>query len=1161
MKTKFILFLLIMLSGIEGIAQFPFVVQNTSGSNLTVYSSAGSGSITSLASNKRLVAFSQSGNYYQVYLPTDGINGGSMYFPTGYILKSGMTIDYNTGYVQLIGTGVSFRRDYNTPGTAITDRVWIYPTSTGDYEFAVTDVNGTGAKFAVTSQQFYSGYTRYNVDLTQNCNACVSGSCTVGSNFSSQNFGWLSGQYCSYVAPNPCTATTVSSHPSNTSVSTGSSATFTVSANGTTPITYQWEVNTGGGWSSLTNGGNTTWTTTGTTSTLSVSNTTTGMTGYTYRCVISNSCSSNVNSNSATLTISTGCTATAVSSHPSNTSVSTGSTATFSVSASGTTPITYQWQVNTGGGWNNLTNGGNTSWTTSGTTSTLSISNTTVGMSGNTYRCVLSNTCSSNVNSNSATLTVNTLQNGVISGTVIAPEISDLSGMVVNNTVSATVKIFNAGSTTPLNTTTSTGGNFSFNSLAIGNYDIEASISSGGVTYKTLKSNVQSGTSGVSIKLSYKVIEQISTLNSNLQNLTCYLNDLGANLYLTTSYNMNSSNSFIATKRALTNNFETDIEALLRLAMAERMLVKYYEQATTMTQEFVMSADEFAHTVFNLVKIATCITSNFVDDLAEMAVDQVTDVVKLPIELSSSPNKIYFIGAIEGAADGIKTKGKNLDIDYSTIYNSQKGWIQPLYVGGSLQASYVNNTISLPTSFVSKSQTYNFTGNLTNTVSTNNQMLTSSIVNTAYAQGWADGLRNNPGWITFLGNLATNTACSNPISKIASIGYNGARIVLLSSSIFKSVKRTFQLVNEVDPTASNSYYKTDGVELNNFNNSLHSSRSINAANSVANFESEYLTTISELSAGNYSSLSNHVAKLTLLNKELNRVVKEEVRGLKSALTSAQINDSLVLHSLQNTLIHSPMSRVSHLIALSYFAQNQNELAIRDSILANANSIFAFNAYMLDELDSLAITLSNSQSPAYIAIENSTIPLISARSTLNSVSLTVKNYGSTNANNVYVKLDINGLAEFSTDSIFIGSLLVDEEKTIAFNLLSPSIDDTLSFYLISIFGDSVFSEPKGGTTSSSKRITSISMAKDAHSPFSLYPNPNNGTFRITTETLSKKTSQIKLYSTMGQLVYTKEVISTENKFDEVVSTSNLPKGIYTLILLIDEKQYTKKVIIE
>jgi hypothetical protein len=96
----------------------------------------------------------------------------------------------------------------------------------------------------------------------------------------------------------------------------------------------------------------------------------------------------------------------AITTQPNSVAICSGDNASFTVAATGTSP-TYQWQVNPGSGFTNVTNGGVYS---GATTPTLSITGGTSSMSGNIYRVVVSGAapCGS-VNSGNATLTVRAL--------------------------------------------------------------------------------------------------------------------------------------------------------------------------------------------------------------------------------------------------------------------------------------------------------------------------------------------------------------------------------------------------------------------------------------------------------------------------------------------------------------------------------------------------------------------------------------------------------------------------------------------------------------------------------------------------------------------------------------------------------------------------------
>ncbi|MFC5682458.1 hypothetical protein ACYE2N_11705, partial [Flavobacterium sp. MAHUQ-51] len=133
-----------------------------------------------------------------------------------------------------------------------------------------------------------------------------------------------------------CTAPTVTANPSNRSICNGSNTTFAIAATGAT--TYQWQVNTGSGFTDITNGGVYS---SATTSTLTITGATAGMNGYLYRCVAKDgSCSTN--SSSATLTVSN-----PVLTPQSQTNIACngGANGAASVNAAtgGTGPYTYNW--------------------------------------------------------------------------------------------------------------------------------------------------------------------------------------------------------------------------------------------------------------------------------------------------------------------------------------------------------------------------------------------------------------------------------------------------------------------------------------------------------------------------------------------------------------------------------------------------------------------------------------------------------------------------------------------------------------------------------------------------------------------------------------------------------------------------------------------------
>jgi alpha-tubulin suppressor-like RCC1 family protein len=188
--------------------------------------------------------------------------------------------------------------------------------------------------------------------------------------------------------------------PANQTVTAPNTATFNVTATGTSPG-FQWQVSTDGGttWSDVAGA---------TTATLTLANTTTTQNGNRYRVRVSNSAGT-VTSTAATLTVNPTPVAPAITTQPANRTITAGANADFIVAASGTPAPGYQWRLGTV----NLANGaigsgGCAGATVAGaTTATLTLTTVPIGCSGSTFSVVVSNGVAPDATSSAATLTVN----------------------------------------------------------------------------------------------------------------------------------------------------------------------------------------------------------------------------------------------------------------------------------------------------------------------------------------------------------------------------------------------------------------------------------------------------------------------------------------------------------------------------------------------------------------------------------------------------------------------------------------------------------------------------------------------------------------------------------------------------------------------------------
>lgn len=127
------------------------------------------------------------------------------------------------------------------------------------------------------------------------------------------------------------TAPSITTAPSNQTVTAGASASFTVVASGTPPLSYQWNKN-GAAIAGATS------------ATYSIASTAAGDAGS-YTVTVTNSAAS-VTSGAVTLTVNPVATSPSITTQPAGASVTSGSAASFTVVASGTAPLTYQWSKN-----------------------------------------------------------------------------------------------------------------------------------------------------------------------------------------------------------------------------------------------------------------------------------------------------------------------------------------------------------------------------------------------------------------------------------------------------------------------------------------------------------------------------------------------------------------------------------------------------------------------------------------------------------------------------------------------------------------------------------------------------------------------------------------------------------------------------------------------
>jgi Abnormal spindle-like microcephaly-assoc'd, ASPM-SPD-2-Hydin/Immunoglobulin domain/Immunoglobulin I-set domain len=213
-------------------------------------------------------------------------------------------------------------------------------------------------------------------------------------------FNVLVSNIAGHVTSTPATLTvnvppTITTQPSSQTITVGQTAMFTVAATGTTPMSYQWMKN-GTAISGATS------------SSYTAPVTTFADNGAQFKVLVSN-IAGNATSAAATLTVNVPPT---ITTQPSSQAVTAGQTATFTVAATGTSPMTYQWMKNGAA----ISGAMSSSYTTPATTTSDNAAKFTV----------VTNNSAGSATSTAATLTVNSASSGCVtsSGTWVNSPLS-----------------------------------------------------------------------------------------------------------------------------------------------------------------------------------------------------------------------------------------------------------------------------------------------------------------------------------------------------------------------------------------------------------------------------------------------------------------------------------------------------------------------------------------------------------------------------------------------------------------------------------------------------------------------------------------------------------------------------------------------------------------
>src|SRR6266404_507967 len=207
-------------------------------------------------------------------------------------------------------------------------------SNVGGSNLTISSISVPGNPFTVSGLTTPStiapgGSNSFNVAYTPTAPVTSSGSVTITSDDPLTPTSVLTVSGTGTATP---VAPTITTQPGSQTVTAGQTATFTVVAAGTAPLSYQWQKN------GVAIAG-------ATLSSYTTPATATSDSGSSFSVVVTNTAGT-VTSSTATLTVNPAPVAPTITTQPANQTVTAGQTVTFTVGASGTAPLSYQWRKN-----------------------------------------------------------------------------------------------------------------------------------------------------------------------------------------------------------------------------------------------------------------------------------------------------------------------------------------------------------------------------------------------------------------------------------------------------------------------------------------------------------------------------------------------------------------------------------------------------------------------------------------------------------------------------------------------------------------------------------------------------------------------------------------------------------------------------------------------
>ena len=224
------------------------------------------------------------------------------------------------------------------------------------------------------------------------------------------------------------------------------------------------------------------------------------------------------------------------------------------------------------------------------------------------------------------------------------------------------------------------------------------------------------------------------------------------------------------------------------------------------------------------------------------------------------------------------------------------------------------------------------------------------------------------------------------------------------------------------------------------------------------------------------------------------------------------------------------------------------LTVRDRSESNGTGQFPQTSY-----DDMTITVDGSSGP--FAVTSQTTSEVWERDTSVTVTWDVAGTdgGSVNTSTVRIVLSADGGLTFPTE--LVASVPNNGSATF---MLPNNAPLTNSARIMVEANDNIFLAVNSANFNIIENTAGVS--DDELEGFQLYPNPNNGDFKLKFNS-TNETVQLRVFDLAGRTVHAKDYTNVLGFFDEDVRLGNMASGIYLLRVINGSRLTTQKIIIE